>query len=198
MFPVSSVIALLFLVSGSHSAPLDCDNRVQPLDQLDVNQLVGRYLAVAGSLEHARHAADTMKKRDSFAVDFSNSSFTQVNRLGGQCYYWHNNFTAEGNIYTMKQGDFDFTVTLFNTSCPDCLLIKMEIMGPSFTSKELYLISKRRLLTEKEMQEFEAVVECLKLPSPVVLNPTEYLCPEQTENNQSAAETKEKAEEQEA
>ncbi|KAM3622580.1 uncharacterized protein V6R79_000649 [Siganus canaliculatus] len=197
MFPVSFAIALLFLVTGSHSAPLDCNSRVQPLDQLDLDQLVGRYLVVAGSLQHAR-AADAVKKRDSIAVDFSNSSYTQVNRQDGQCQYWHNDFTVEGNVYTMKRGDFNFTVTFFNTSCPDCLLLTMDIMGPSFTSKELYLISRRRLLIEKEMQEFEAVVECLKMPSPVVLNPTGELCPEQTEYNQSAAETKEKAEEQEA
>lgn len=46
---------------------------------------------------------------------------------------------------------------------------------------DLYLLSRRRRLEQKEMEEFKAQVNCLQLPSPAVMDPSEELCPERQE-----------------
>ncbi|CAJ1053562.1 hypothetical protein E3U43_008728 [Xyrichtys novacula] len=172
-------IALLCFVSVSSSAPLACEDLVRPLDQMDPHLLSGRWVVVAGSLNDSS-AEKALKDRDSVAIDFYNSSYTQSNMVGGQCRYHTRNVTMDNHIVKLYVGTFNFTGTFFSTSCPDCLLLTLDIESPTFKSVDFYLFSRRREVGQKEIEEFRAQVECLNLPPPVIMDPTKELCPEQT------------------
>jgi len=58
---------------------------------------------------------------------------------------------------------------------------------------DILLFSRRRELEQKEMEEFLAQLECLKMPPPDVMNPTRELCPEQTAGD-PGTQTEEKTE----
>ncbi|KAK9540048.1 hypothetical protein VZT92_002520 [Zoarces viviparus] len=49
-------------------------------------------------------------------------------------------------------------------------------------SLELNLLSRRREVDQKELEEFKAQLKCYGLPTPVVMDPTKELCPEQPES----------------
>uniref|UniRef100_A0A3Q3X6Z4 Apolipoprotein M n=1 Tax=Mola mola TaxID=94237 RepID=A0A3Q3X6Z4_MOLML len=178
MFFAACAFAVICLVPVSHSASVVCEDLVQPLDRPDLLQLEGRWALVAGSLKHAL-AAETLKGTDSVVIDLNNSSYTQGSHVGGQCKYHGRNISFESHTLTLKVKNFNFTVTFFHTSCPDCMLLMFDVVSPDYKSVDLYLLSKRRALDQLEMDEFKAQVSCLNMPSPVVMDPTKDLCPEQ-------------------
>jgi len=54
-------------------------------------------------------------------------------------------------------------------------------------SVDLYLLSKKREVEPREMEEFRAQLKCYQLPEPVVMDPTKELCPERTGTQSTAA-----------
>ncbi|XP_071754172.2 uncharacterized protein LOC139910694 [Centroberyx gerrardi] len=205
MFALCATV-LLYFMSVSHSAPLSCEDLLRPLDQLEPGPMEGRWALVAGSFRDPA-ALEALKRRDSVTVDFYNSSetsnyaYTQINRVGDKCqYYLPLNIAIEGSTLTFDVRDnVNFTGTFLHTSCPDCAVMHLEIEElRKNKSLDLYLISRRREVGPKEMEEYKAQLECLKLPPPVVMDPTKELCPEQTPSEPAAAQTGEKTEEQTA
>uniref|UniRef100_A0A668APW8 Uncharacterized protein n=1 Tax=Myripristis murdjan TaxID=586833 RepID=A0A668APW8_9TELE len=201
MFAVCATV-LLYLTSGSHSAPLSCEELVRPLDQLEPHHLEGRWDFIASSISNITFL-EIFKRRDSAAVDFINhngtstASFIRNRRHGEKCYYHSNNMSFEGSTFTFDdESPANLTGTFLHTSCPDCLLMHFDVQ--SKTRLHLYLVSRRRELELKEMEEFKAQLECLKLPPPVVLDPTKELCPEQTSSEPAAAQTQDKTDKQKA
>lgn len=178
MFFAACITAVLCSLSGSLAAPLACDDLVRPLNQTDPHDLVGRWTVIASSFQN-EGAAAALKKRDSYTVAVGNSTYTLAFSEKGQCHYDLRNMSVEGPVITSKVGNFTFTATLRHTSCADCLLMTFDTDSPSYKSKDVYLMSKRRELHQNEMEEFEAQLECLKMPPPVVMDPTKELCPEQ-------------------
>jgi len=166
-------VTVLSLMSVGHSAPLACEKLVQ----LDPHELVGRWALVAGSMKDPA-AESALKKRDSVTLDLNNSSYTQANLEGDECQYHPLNISVEGQNLKMRVSTNNFTVTFFNTSCPDCALFTLDVEGPDYKTLDFYLLSKRRQLEQREMEEFRAQVECLNMPPPVVMDPTKDLCPE--------------------
>ena len=130
---------------------------------------------------------------------FSNSSeksvysFTQGNRQHGNCAQISYNFTIESSTFTTDLDRFNLTWSFLYTSCPDCFVTYMVVEYERRPATELSLYSRRRALKEEELEEFRAQVECLKMPQPVVMDPTKELCPEETAGD-SAAKTEEKTE----
>uniref|UniRef100_A0A3B4Y135 Apolipoprotein M n=1 Tax=Seriola lalandi dorsalis TaxID=1841481 RepID=A0A3B4Y135_SERLL len=186
MFAVFATV--LCLVSVSRSAPLACENLVRPLERLDPLHLEGRWTLVAGSLNDSADAA-TLKGRDSVTIDFNNSTYTQVNRVGDKCDYDLLNITFEGHIMSLQTRNYNFSGTFFQTSCPDCAVLSLDVKSQSFKSVDLYLFSRRREVKPKEMEDFRAQVECLNMPAPVVMDPTKELCPEQVHNTDDASQS---------
>uniref|UniRef100_A0A8P4K815 Apolipoprotein M n=1 Tax=Dicentrarchus labrax TaxID=13489 RepID=A0A8P4K815_DICLA len=171
MFPVY-VLAFLCLMAVSDSAPPVCEKLVHPLDQMDPHHFEGRWALVAGSLNH-QPSIEALRLRDSITMYFSNSSetsnfsYTQINRFGDQCQELPYNISVEGSF--------------LYTSCPDCVVMKWVVESKKRRSLDLYLLSRRRELEQEEMEEFRAQLRCYQLPSPVVMDPTKELCPEQPE-----------------
>uniref|UniRef100_A0A668AZV5 Apolipoprotein M n=1 Tax=Myripristis murdjan TaxID=586833 RepID=A0A668AZV5_9TELE len=203
MFAVCATV-LLYLTSGSHSAPLSCEELVRPLDQLEPHHLEGRWALVAGSLSHPA-SLDALKLRDSITMYFLNSSetsttsYTQINRFGDLCQNLPYNISMKGSTFSFDVGNrFNLTGTFLQTSCPDCMVMRWDVESKRRVSLDLYLISRRRELELKEMEEYKAQLECLNLPPPVMMDPTKELCPEQTSSEPAAAQTQEKTDKQQA
>eukprot|EP00064_Thunnus_orientalis_P018992 superscaffoldBa00004572_g19101 len=181
---------VLCLLSVSHSAPLDCESLVRPFDRLDPQQAEGSWVLVAGSLNYTGNAA-ILKARDSVTIDFHDSAFTQADRVGERCDYNTLNISVDGQTFDYKTGAFNFSGKVFHTSCPDCMVIRLDVQSSFRVTTDLYLLSKRRELEEKEMEEFKAQVECLLMPPAIVMDPTKELCPKQATSS-PAAPTEEK------
>lgn len=194
MIPVQALLLLLFcLTCGSRAAPLTCERLLRPLDQLDPHHLEGRWVLVAGSLSHLPFM-DDFKRRDSatssFSTNQSDITMRRNMRLNDQCYYTSYNISLEGSSFTFRDGNV--TTTFIHTSCHDCILMSFDV--ESGKRLHFYLFSRRRQLQEEEMEKFRTQVECLKLPTPAVMDPTKELCPEEKDGG-SAAKTEEKPQE---
>uniref|UniRef100_A0A4W6FTU3 Apolipoprotein M n=1 Tax=Lates calcarifer TaxID=8187 RepID=A0A4W6FTU3_LATCA len=187
MFAVCA-FTLLCLMSVSHSAPMVCEKLVHPLDQLEPHHLEGKWALVAGSLNHPS-SMDSLRLRDSITMYFSNSSeastisYTQVNRFGDQCQDLHYNISVQRSSFTFDVGNrFELTGSFLYTSCPDCVVMQWVVKSKKRLSTDLYLLSRRREVEQQEMEEFRAQLRCYQLPTPVVMDPTKELCPEQPES----------------
>ncbi|KAG7485220.1 hypothetical protein JOB18_005486 [Solea senegalensis] len=167
-------VAVLCLVSVSHSS-LACEDLLRPSDQLDSDHLEGRWNLVAGSLKNPA-AAQVLKGLDSVTIDYSNSSYFHTHRNGSSCTVHHHEITLDGHIFSMPGLSWNFTGTLFST-CPDCLVAGINIDMATSKSLNIYLFSRRREVTQKEMEDFKAQADCLKLPPPVVMDPNKETCP---------------------
>lgn len=192
MFAMFAIFLLCWMSVG-HSAPLVCEQLVHPLSQMDPHHLEGRWALVAGSLNHAP-SMEALKLRDSITMYFSNSSetssfsYTQINRFGDQCEYLPYNISVEGSTFTFDVGNrFNLTGSFHYTSCPDCVVMRWIVKSKKRLSNDLYLLSRRREVEQKEMEEFRAQLNCYHLPTPVVMDPTKELCPEQPKSQPTAA-----------
>lgn len=178
MFAVFMSCLFCFL-PVSWSAPLSCENLLRPLDQIEPQRLKGRWAMVAVSLEDPA-VQEVLRRSDSVTLDFYNASYTQSHRDGDVCHYYPRNISVDGSSVKIQVGSFNFTGTVFSTSCLDCYVFTLLLKTSTYQSQSLNLLSKRREIEQKEMEEFRAQTECLKLPPPVEMHPTKELCPEQT------------------
>lgn len=199
MFAAYSVI-LLCLVAASQSAPPVCEKLVQPLDQLDSRHLEGGLAFIAGSINNSL-IMQALKVRDSITAYFSNSSetefsYTQINRIAGQCQHRHYNISIQDSTFTFEVGyRFQLNGSFLYTSCPDCVVMRWIVRSTRRNTDDLYLLSRRRTLRQEEMEEFTAQAGCLQLPSPVVMDPTKKLClehPQSRPTNSTSSEEKKK------
>ncbi|XP_078021170.1 uncharacterized protein LOC144461736 [Epinephelus lanceolatus] len=187
-------VALLCLVSVSHSAPLSCEDLLRPLDQLNPHHLKGRWALVAGSLSDPAYL-ERFKRRNSTSIDFSSFSnatssvsYTPSVDAGGKCHYHTHNVSVEGSVFTFDvREQVNLTVTFLRTSCPDCLVMRYD--NESKKVERLLLFSRRRELEQKEMEEVNAQMECLSMPPPAIMDPNKELCPEQSVSDSAAAQT---------
>ncbi|XP_072239524.1 uncharacterized protein [Leuresthes tenuis] len=192
MFAVC-VTAVFCLLSVSHSTPLVCEKLVHPLDSLAPHHLNGRWALVAGSLSDVP-SMKALGLRDSITMYFSNSSdtstfsYTQINRFGEECQHLPYNISVEGSTFTFDVGNrFNLTGAFLQTSCTDCLVMKWIVESKRRHSVDLYLLSRRREVEPREMEEFRAQLRCYQLPEPVAMDPTKELCPERTGTQSTAA-----------
>jgi len=192
-------VFLICLMSVCCSAHPVCETLLHPLSQLDPHHLEGGWALVAGSLNH-QPSMKALELRDSITMFFSNSSdasnfsYTQINRFGDQCQYLHYNLSVGGSSFAFDVGGrFDLTGSFHNTSCPDCVVMRWIVKSRRRQSLDLYLLSRRREVDQKELEEFRAQLKCYGLPTPVVMDPTKELCPEQP--TAAAAQIEEKTEE---
>uniref|UniRef100_A0A3Q4I5S8 Apolipoprotein M n=1 Tax=Neolamprologus brichardi TaxID=32507 RepID=A0A3Q4I5S8_NEOBR len=175
-------VVLLWLMPVSYSTLLACEELVRPLNDLDPRHLEGRWALLAGSFSDPAHLK-FFKLRDT-----STLSYTQINRFGHQCQYLQYNISAEGSSFTFDvQSRFSLSMYFLHTSCPDCVVMRWLVKSSRRISVDLYLLSRRREVEQKELEEFRAQLKCYQLPEPVVMDPTKELCPEQPENQPTAA-----------
>lgn len=188
-------ILLLCLLSVSQSAFPVCEKLVGPKVGLLLGDFQGTLAFVAGSLNHPS-ALEALKLRDSITVFLSNTSdtsafsYTQVNRFGDQCQHLPYNMSVEGSRFTFEVGSrFSLSGYFLYTTCPDCLVMQWVVKSRKRHSLDMYLLSRRRQLSQPEMDEFTAQLRCLQLPPPVIMDPRKELCEEQHESHNSTSTT---------
>lgn len=189
MFAVRAVF-LLSLAHLSQTALQNCRELLRPLDQLQPRSLEGGWALVAGSLSHHSFMKD-FRERESATASFSNNTdsstitWRRSMRAENKCHYKSYNISLEGSSFTFRDGHVN--ATFIHTACPDCILISFDV--ESGKRLHFYLFSRRRQLEEKEMEEFRRQVGCLKMPPPVVMEPTNELCPEEGASEAGVVET---------
>lgn len=172
-------VAVIYLMSVSHAAPLACEYLLRPLNELDHHHLEGRWAMIAGSLSELP-LIEHLRLRDSATAKFSSASETNVSfrrtmSLNNTCSYKSFNISLEGSTFTFDNGRVN--TTFIQTSCDDCILLSFDVK--SGTRRHFYLYSRRRQLEQREIEEFRVQVECVNMPPPVVMDPTKELCPEE-------------------
>lgn len=181
------VVVICCLMSGVCSITQVCEELVHPINSLPPHYLEGRWALVAGSLSDAP-SMEVLRMRDSITVYFSNSTYTHNNRFGAQCQYLHYNISMEGSTFTLDVEDvFEIAADFLYTSCPDCLVMRWIVNSSKMRSVGLYLLSRRRKVSLREMEELRAQLKCLHLPAPVVMDPSKELCPEKPGSQSQAA-----------
>uniref|UniRef100_A0A3B5ADJ7 Uncharacterized protein n=1 Tax=Stegastes partitus TaxID=144197 RepID=A0A3B5ADJ7_9TELE len=186
------VIAVLCWMSVGHSAPLDCENLLRPLNQVGLPYLEGKWALIAGSVSDPAHL-EKFKSRDSASIIFGNHSdastvsFMRIFSFGDSCQYMKSNITLQSNGFAFDQ--FNVTVTVLQTSCQDCAVMRFN--DESKKPVRFYLFSRTREVEQKDMEEFKAQTECLNLSEPALMDPTKELCPEEISID-AAAQTEEK------
>lgn len=172
------VVFLFSLVHLSQAALQNCEDLLRPLDQLHPHSLEGDWALIAGSLSH-RPFMKHFGQRESSAASFSNNTdsntitWRRSMRTENKCHYHSYNISLEGSSFTFPDGSVN--ATFIHTSCPDCILISFDV--ESGKRIHFYLFSRRRQLEEMELDEFRRQVGCLKMPPPVMMDPTKELCP---------------------
>lgn len=193
MFAVLTVVFCLMSVSSS--SPLVCEKLVQPMVSLATHHIEGRWALVEGSLNHGP-SMEALGQRDSITMFFSNSTYTQINRISDQCQYLPYNISVEGSTFTFDVANrFNLTGAFLYTSCPDCLVMRWIVESSRRRSVDLYLLSRRRQVEPREREEFRAQLKCFQLPEPVVMDPAMELCPERAGSPLAAAQTEERVDE---
>uniref|UniRef100_A0A8C6TCL5 Apolipoprotein M n=1 Tax=Neogobius melanostomus TaxID=47308 RepID=A0A8C6TCL5_9GOBI len=165
-----------------------CEKLVGPRAALSPADLNGTWAFIAGSLNHPS-SMEALKQRDSITAFFSNNnetstwSYTQVNRFGDQCEHMPYNITLEGSRFTFDVGNrFSLSGSFLYTTCPDCLVMQWVVESRKRRSMDLYLLSRRRILTQSELIEFKAQLRCFQLPAPIEMDSFKELCPKEPEN----------------
>lgn len=177
MFAVCTIF-LLSLAHLSQAALQNCGDLLRPLDQLHPRSLEGNWTLVAGSLSHPPFMKLLSQRQSATASFINNTDSSTITlrrsmRSENTCHYQSYNISLEGSRFTFR----DVNATFVRTSCPDCALIRFDV--ESGKRIHFYLFSRRRKLEEKEMEEFRRQVGCLEMPPPVVMDPTNELCPEE-------------------
>lgn len=185
MFAIATTF--LGLVALSLSDPRPCEDLAMALDPVDPQQFQGIWALVASGMQEPS-GAETLKKRDSITVNVTGTSYTQAIRHGNQCMYRHQDLKMEGNVFSTQVLEWKFSGTLLKSSCTDCMVVKFEGVSASQRFLDLYLFSRRREVTQEEMDEFKAQVNCLNIPEPVLMDPTKDLCPDPSDLLSQAAE----------
>ncbi len=158
------VFTLICLMSWSHAAPLACEDLTQPLDKLDPRDFEGNWALVADSVV-LNQSDSFFIQSNSTSIDFYNSTLIRAQRFGESCIYFVRHISIEGSQFNIKFGQmYYFSGTFYKTTCADCVVLRFKWNFPRYKSEELCLFSKRREVDQKELREFAAQVECLKMP----------------------------------
>lgn len=168
------VILCLGFLHLSQSSPPDCQELVRPLDHVLPQDLEGKWTLVAGGL-NSTSALERFKRRDSAlitckTINGTSMRFMRNDGLNESCHFVDIVITLEGSGFRLP----NLTVIFLHTTCPDCLVIHFDKDDKSQTP--LYLISRRREMSDAEIDEFRAQVQCLRLSKMELMDPTKKLC----------------------
>ncbi|XP_075887623.1 uncharacterized protein LOC142891737 [Nelusetta ayraudi] len=189
MFPAVAVTMLSLLSVGLSAPVIDCKNLTRPIEIENREQLLGKWTALAGSANMPGIKMNTSKPlgnswvKISAANEVDGLESVQYQNLMGACYSIRVNMTLANN--TLSSGNELGKNTLLSTSCPDCLVVYAESPTTSSVVTGLQFLSKRRTVTDAEMEEFKKQVQCLGLPAPAVVDTKTALCPEDSQSQET-------------
>ncbi|KAM4604169.1 uncharacterized protein ACJ7VT_018753 isoform 2-T2 [Polymixia lowei] len=178
------VVLLLSLFSVGHAAPLtSCESLVQPT-QISIEEMLGRWLYIGGSsdLPGSRSLGYLLTSAwlDVTPTTQSNVlNLLQTQRLYGQCSSLIYNVTFENSTMLIEH-PFYLKEVYLKSDCPDCLVVYEEIISDKDTFTSLMLFSKRKSVQPPVLELFKRQAECLKMPSPIMIDTNYEICPDPT------------------
>ncbi|XP_010795877.1 uncharacterized protein [Notothenia coriiceps] len=177
-----SVAVLLSLLSLGDSAPLNsCESLLKPITISNEN-MMGKWLYVGGSsdLPGSRSLGRLMSSAwlDITATSQSNIlNIIQTQRIYGKCSSLVFNVTFENSTMVIEQ-PFYLREVYLPTDCSDCLVVYEEVISGGDTFTSLMLFSKRQSVSPDFVEMFEAQAECLRMPSPIMIDTDYEICPD--------------------
>ncbi|XP_026215977.1 uncharacterized protein LOC113162163 [Anabas testudineus] len=175
-------VVLLSLLSVGHSAAVNsCDSLVKPIT-VSKEDMLGRWLYIGGSsdLPGSRSLGRLLTSvwLDLAATTQENIlSIIQAQRIYGECSSFTYNVTFENSTMTIEQ-PFHLKEVYLKTDCFDCLVVYEEIISGTDTFTSFMLFSKSRTVSPDVLQTFKKQAECLRVPSPIMMEPSDELCPD--------------------
>jgi len=177
-----AVVVLLSLLSPGHSAPLSsCDSLVKPIT-ISNEDMLGRWLYIGGSsdLPGSRSLGHLMTSvwLDITATAQSNVlNLIQTQRIYGDCSSLAYSVTFENSTMLIEQ-PFYLKEVYLPTDCSDCLVVHEEIISGKDTFTSFLLFSRRQSVSPDVLETFKRQAECLRMPSPIMINTNYEICPD--------------------
>ncbi|XP_034389269.1 uncharacterized protein LOC117731194 [Cyclopterus lumpus] len=167
-----AAVVVLSLTSVCQAASLACEKMLKPVDKGPDIRGIWYLIAISSeecwvstlfnsvlwpSVEMNITSKDTSKIH-SAEFKFKIYGYCHIER---EHYLYENNTLSDVNINTDEaEGEPD---VLLQSGCPDCIVIKER-------NNVVFLISRRKTVTDAELKEFESQVACLGWSKPEVTN----------------------------
>ncbi|XP_061731187.1 uncharacterized protein LOC133535375 [Nerophis ophidion] len=180
------VVFLAFLSVGL-SAPLpSCDALLRPID-IRNEQMLGRWLYIGGSsdLPGSRSLGLLLNNAwlDVSATSRSNVlTIVQTQRIYGECSSLKYNVTMENGTLLIEH-PFYLKEVYLKSDCPDCLVVYEEVNSTQDSFRSLLLFSRQRSVSAAHVDLLRRQAKCLEMPSPLLIDPTHDLCPDNLESS---------------
>ncbi|KAK2816952.1 hypothetical protein Q5P01_025143 [Channa striata] len=188
---VHLAVTVLGFLSVGHSAPVtNCETLIQPIE-FQRDQLLGKWIYLAESTDIAGTQLLTKMFFESTwwkltAAENEDDGLRGVyfSKMAGFCSTFSVNLKLVNNTISAVR-PYTMSATLLKTGCPDCIvsLGKHTIGRNMYTSVQL--MSRRRRVTDAELNEFKKQAECLNLPSLAILDQEKDLCPDESYNKET-------------
>ncbi|KAM7419126.1 hypothetical protein PAMA_016311 [Pampus argenteus] len=174
--------AVLSLLSVGQSAPVtNCESLIQQAEIQGRDQLLGKwiYLAdstnIAGAKIMTQMFVETAWGTFTAANESDAINVFQAQKMFGSCFTLTTKITLKNNTLSMVH-PFNVTEVRLHSGCPDCIILLSSYTIGGSTYKGLKLLSRRKKVSDAEMEEFRKQVECLNLPPPTILDTSKGFC----------------------
>nr|XP_057921429.1 uncharacterized protein LOC131123240 [Doryrhamphus excisus] len=180
-------VVFLGLLSVGCCAPLlSCDTLLEPIS-VSNEQMLGRWLYIGGSsdLPGSRSLGLLMNNiwLDISATSRSNVlNIVQAQRIYGKCSSLTYNVTMENSTMLIEH-PFYLKEVYLKTDCSDCLVVYEEVNSTQDSFKSLMLFSRQRNISPADIELLRKQAKCLQMPSPLMMDPNNELCPDDTESS---------------
>ncbi|XP_047434766.1 uncharacterized protein LOC125004300 [Mugil cephalus] len=177
----AAAVVLLSLVSLGRSAPLlGCDSIVKPIT-VSKEETLGEWLYVGSSsnVPGSRSLGHLLTSVWFNITENSESNILdvlQVQRTYGECSAMKYNVIFEDSAMIIEQ-PFYLKDVFLTTDCADCLVIFEEVVSGQNEFTSLLLFSRGKTASPDTLELFKKQAECLRMPSPIILDPNYDMCP---------------------
>ncbi|XP_020501191.1 uncharacterized protein [Labrus bergylta] len=176
-----TAVVFLSLLSLGRSAPqTSCDSLVKPIT-ISNEEMLGKWLYFGGSsdIPGSRSLAHLMTSvwLDITATSQSNVlNLVQTQKIVDECSSFTYNVTFENSTMLIEK-PFYLKEVYLPTDCSDCLSVYEEIISGTDTFKSLLLFSKSNNVSSAAVEMLKTQAVCLKMPSPIMTETEEEICP---------------------
>ncbi|XP_037530910.1 uncharacterized protein LOC119408142 [Nematolebias whitei] len=176
------VVVLLSLLSVCGSAPLSsCDALLRPVD-ISKDEMLGGWMFVGASSDiPGSRSLYYLLSSVWFNITATSKSnvihIVQNQRILGECSSLAYDVDFENSTILIEQPVYLKEVYL-PTECADCLVAKEDIKAEEHSFTSLLLFSRNRSVSSAAVEMLKKQAECLRMPPPIMIDPTNELCPE--------------------
>ncbi|XP_040043667.2 uncharacterized protein LOC120825879 [Gasterosteus aculeatus] len=173
---------VLSLLSVGLSAPLSsCDSLLNPIAVTN-EEILGRWLYIGGSsdLPGSRSVGRLMTSAWLNVTTTTQDNvlhFLQTEKVFGQCFSIQYNMDFRNSTLLIEE-PFYLKEVYLQTDCSDCLLAHEEVVSGNDTFTSLSFFSRTQSVSPAALETLKRQAECLRMPSPIMLDPDYEICPD--------------------